>query len=125
MAGDYQYQLEPNLSVDEFVDILKRSTLAERRPVHDGVAIAQMLAHADIIITARKDNRLIGVSRAITDFSYATYLSDLAVDVQHQGRRVGRELVRRTHDAAGRKTTLILLAAPAAATYYQHIGMRR
>lgn len=62
-------------------------------------------------------------SRAITDFSYCTYLSDLAVNEGYQGTGIGRELIRRTHEAAGRHTHLILLAAPKARSYYPHIGM--
>jgi predicted N-acetyltransferase YhbS len=119
------YQLEPDLSVEEFIDVLVRSTLAERRPVADRPSIAKMLAHADILVTARQDGRLVGVSRAISDFSYCTYLSDLAVDEAFQGQGIGRELIRRTHDAAGLATMLILLSAPKAQTYYPHIGMAK
>jgi GNAT superfamily N-acetyltransferase len=121
---DLAYLLEPDLTSAEFIDVLRRSTLAERRPVDEAAVIAGMLAHADLIVTARStDGLLIGVSRAITDFSYCTYLSDLAVDAKYQGRGIGRELIRRTHEAAGLATRLILLAAPAAATYYPHVGM--
>lgn len=119
------YQVEPHLSCDEFIDVLVRSTLAERRPVDDREVIAGMLRHADLIVTARAGAVLVGVSRAITDYSYCTYLSDLAVDRAFQGRGIGRELVRRTHEAAGLHTSLILLAAPGAATYYPHIGLTR
>jgi len=119
-----EYAVEPGLSVDEFIDILRRSTLAERRPVDDATTMAGMLAHADLIVTARDSRRLlVGVSRAITDFNYCTYLSDLAVDEAFQRQGIGRELIRRTHLAAGLKTNLILLAAPKAETYYPHIGM--
>jgi predicted N-acetyltransferase YhbS len=117
--------LEPALSVEEFIDVLKRSTLAERRPVEDASTMAGMLAHAGIIATARDSRRLlVGVSRAITDFSYCTYLADLAVDVSFQRLGIGRELIRQTHLAAGLHTSLILLAAPKAETYYPHIGMQ-
>jgi ribosomal protein S18 acetylase RimI-like enzyme len=120
------YQIEPELKADEFVDLLHRSTLAERRPVSEPDTIAGMLANADLIVTARSaDGVLVGVSRAITDFSYCTYLSDLAVDVAFQRLGIGRELVRRTHEAAGTNTSLILLSAPKAQTYYPHIGMRQ
>lgn len=120
------YALEPHLQAGEFVDVLRRSTLAARRPVDQPQTIAGMLAHADIILSARNaDGLLVGVSRAITDFSYCTYLSDLAVDAAFQGQGIGRELIRRTHVAAGLHTSLILLAAPQAETYYPHIGMRR
>jgi GNAT superfamily N-acetyltransferase len=119
-----QYQIEPQLEPDQFVDVLQRSTLAARRPVDDAAAIVGMLRHASVIVTARLDNqRLVGVSRAISDFSYCTYLSDLAVDQDYQRQGIGRELIRRTHEAAGLNTTLILLSAPAAREYYPHIGM--
>ncbi len=118
------YQLEPDLAGADFIDVLVRSTLAERRPVDRPDVIDAMLRRADIIVTARVDERLVGVSRAISDFSYCTYLSDLAVDEAHQGNGIGRELIRRTHEAAGLGTMLILLAAPNARTYYPHIGMQ-
>jgi GNAT superfamily N-acetyltransferase len=119
------YRIEPDLSVADFIVVLERSTLAERRPVSDRETIGQMLAHADIVLTARQDWQLVGVSRAITDFSYCTYLSDLAVDAAFQGQGIGRELIRRTHEAAGLATMLILLSAPKAQTYYPHIGMTK
>lgn len=123
--ADIVYAVEPHLGADDFIDILRRSTLAARRPVDDPAVIAGMLAHAGVIVTARTpDRRLVGVSRAITDFSYCTYLSDLAVDVAYQRRGIGRELIRQTHAAAGSGTMLMLLAAPQAEAYYPHIGMR-
>lgn len=118
-------QLEPGLSAEEFIDVLRRSTLAERRPVDDRERMAAMLRNAAVIVTARADGLLVGVARAVSDFAYCTYLSDLAVDAAHQGKGIGRELIRRTHDAAGRQTTLVLIAAPKAETYYPHIGLAK
>ena len=121
---DVQLKLEPGLSATEFIDILQRSTLAERRPVEDAATMAGMLRHADVIATARTAaGLLVGVARSITDFHYCTYLSDLAVDVAYQRGGIGRKLIDFTHEAAGRSTTLILLSAPAAESYYPHIGM--
>jgi GNAT superfamily N-acetyltransferase len=117
------YRLEPELTPEDFCDVLRRSTLAERRPVGDLDTIRAMLKNADVTVTARIDGLLVGVSRAITDFAYCTYLSDLAVDERHQRHGIGRELIRRTHEAAGFNTTLILLSAPKARSYYPHIGM--
>jgi predicted N-acetyltransferase YhbS len=119
------YQQEPALQPDEFIDVLVRSTLAERRPIHDGAIIRRMLENADIIVTARVSGLLVGISRALTDFAFCTYLSDLAVDQAYQRRGIGRELIRLTHEAAGRHTTLILLAAPRAETYYPHVGLTK
>lgn len=119
------YAVEPTLAASEFVAVLHSSGLAERRPVAYPETVAGMLANADLIITAREGDELVGVSRAITDFAYCTYLSDLAVDVRLQGQGIGRELIRRTHVEAGLVTTLILLAAPAAEGYYPHVGMQQ
>jgi GNAT superfamily N-acetyltransferase len=124
-AVDVTYQLEPDLSPDEFIDVLVRSTLAQRRPVHDINTTLAMLKNAGVIVTARLDGLVVGVARAITDFAFCTYLSDLAVDERHQRKGIGRELIRRTHEAAGLHTTLILLAAPKAQTYYPHVGMAK
>ena len=122
---DVRYTIEPELGADEFIDVLRRSTLAERRPVADRDRIAGMLEHADVIATARtSDGLLVGVSRAISDYHYCTYLSDLAVDAAFQRRGIGRELILRTHAAGGFHTSLILIAAPKARSYYPHIGMQ-
>lgn len=121
--GNIIYCSEPQLSAQEFVSVLQRSGLAERRPVDQPQTIAGMLQHASLIVTARQGGKLVGVSRAISDFSYCTYLSDLAVDRALQRRGIGRRLIDLTHAAAGRQTMLILLAAPAARDYYPHIGM--
>src|ERR1700680_2052776 len=112
------YQLESGLAPAEFVDLLERSTLAERRPVHEADTIQAMRDNADVIVTARHDGLLVGVSRAITDYAFCTYLSDLAVAVEFQRQGIGRELIRKTHEAAGIGTALILLAAPKAQSYY-------
>jgi len=125
VVGDIQYAQEPSLDSGEFIDVLVRSSLAERRPVDDVERMRTMLRQADIICTARRDGRLIGVSRAITDFSYCTYLSDLAVDTAFQGQGIGKQLIEKTHAAAGKQTRIILLAAPAAESYYPHIGMEQ
>lgn len=117
------YRLEPELSLEEFIDLLVRSTLGERRPITDRETISGMLKNADLIVTARDEGRLVGISRAITDYHFCTYLSDLAVDQSAQKGGIGKELIRRTHAAAGLKTTLYLVAAPQAETYYPHIGM--
>ncbi len=116
---------EPNLTVEEFRAVLVASTLDRRRPVNEPERLERMLREADLIVTARDGARLVGISRALTDFAYCCYLSDLAVDVAYQHQGIGRMLVAETHRRAGvEDTTLLLTAAPAAETYYPKIGMQ-
>jgi predicted N-acetyltransferase YhbS len=117
------YAVEPNLTAREFRDVLVASTLAERRPVDDLPRLDRMLRNADLIITAREAGGLVGISRAMTDFAYCCYLADLAVDAAYQRQGIGRCLIEETRRHAGPLTNLILVAAPAAETYYPRIGM--
>lgn len=117
------YQIENDLSAAEFVDVLQRSTLGERRPVDDPERIANMLKHANLILTARLDGKLIGVARSLSDFAFCTYMSDLAVDMAFQHQGIGKELIRQTKLVCG-KGKLLLLAAPKARGYYPKIGMK-
>lgn len=118
------YKIENELPAEEFIQVLIDSTLGERRPVTDKDRIIKMLEAADLIITARYRGKLVGVARSISDFVYCTYLSDLAVDERHQGKGIGKELIRQTK-LASPQATLILLAAPKAVNYYPKIGMRK
>lgn len=118
------YGVEADLSADEFIDVLERSTLAERRPVDDRARIEKMLANADLIVTARNsDGHLVGVSRAVTDFSFCCYVSDLAVDQAVQGSGIGKALMKRTWEEAGEQGTFVLLSAPKALSYYPQAGL--
>lgn len=117
-----RYEAERPITDVEFIDLLRRSTLAERRPVDDPGCIRAMLRHANLLCTAWDDGRLVGVARSVTDFEYCCYLSDLAVDALYQKKGIGRELIRATQSRLGPRARLILLAAPAAESYYPRIG---
>ncbi|AEE47963.1 GNAT family N-acetyltransferase [Haliscomenobacter hydrossis] len=118
------YQIENNLSVAEFQAVLLASTLGERRPIDQPERLQKMLEHANLIVTARADGKLVGISRALTDFAFCTYLSDLAVDEEYQHQGIGTELIRQTK-LASPEAKLILLSAPKATGYYPKIGMTR
>ncbi|MBC7931983.1 MAG: GNAT family N-acetyltransferase [Rubrivivax sp.] len=116
------YRTGNDLDLDAVIELYEASTLGERRPVGDRERMASMLANANLVITAWEGDLMVGISRSISDFSYITYLSDLAVRVSHQRSGIGKELMRRTQEAGGAKTTLLLLSAPAAVDYYPHVG---
>lgn len=116
-----QYRTGNDLDLDQMIELYVDSTLGERRPVSERDRMEAMRRNANLTITAWDGDLLAGISRALTDFTWATYLSDLAVRRSYQRQGIGKELVRLTREAAP-KAMLILLAAPAAADYYRHIG---
>jgi len=115
------YRTGNDLDLDAVIELYHTSTLGERRPVADRGRMALMLRHANLVVTAWDGELLVGIARSLSDFSYATYLSDLAVRVSHQRQGIGRELIRRTQGAGG-AAMIVLLAAPKAEDYYPRLG---
>jgi predicted N-acetyltransferase YhbS len=81
-----------------------------------------MLKHAKLTITAWDCEKLVGISRTLTDFAYAAYLADLAVDEKYQRSGIGKQLIEETKERLGPECMIVLLAAPKANEYYEHIG---
>jgi predicted N-acetyltransferase YhbS len=115
------YRLGNDVDLDAVIDVYRSSTLGERRPVDDRETMEKMLAAANLVVTAWDGDRLVGVSRSLSDFAFCTYLSDLAVRLEYQRQGIGKELMRRTQKA-GKSATVFLFAAPAAVEYYEHVG---
>lgn len=116
------YKIGGDLDLDQTIELYRASTLAERRPVGDRDCMREMIERADLIVTAWDGERLVGISRTLTDFCYVAYLADLAVDQAYQRQGIGRALIDRTQAALGEKAIIVLLAAPAAESYYPHVG---
>lgn len=119
---EIHYDTTRKITEAQFVDLLRRSTLAERRPVEDSRCIQAMLQHANLLCTAWHEDKLVGLARSLTDFEYCCYLSDLAVDVAYQKQGIGRKLIAVTKANLGAGAKLILLSAPKAEGYYPKIG---
>lgn len=117
-----EYKINTAISADEFIDLLDRSTLAERRPVDDRACMKGMIENSNLVVSAWQDDLLVGIARSVTDFHYACYTSDLAVDKELQRSGVGKKLQVLTQKQLGPKCKLIVIAAPAANEYYEHIG---
>lgn len=125
MSGEIVVAREARLDAREFLDVLRRSGLADRRPADDPDRIAAMSANANLIVTARNGSRLVGVARSVTDFAYCCYCSDLAVDRAFQGRGLGRRLIELSRAELHPKARFLLVSASAAIPFYERIGMER
>lgn len=123
--SEITYRRGNDLDLDEVLDLYRSCSLGARRPIDDRSILADMIRHANLIITAWEGDLLVGISRTMTDFTYVAYLADLAVRESHQRRGIGVELIRQTREAMGPRSMIVLLSAPAAVEYYPKIGFTR
>ena len=119
---EIEYKINAPISTDQFIELLRESTLGERRPIEDRACMEGAIENSNLTVTAWHGNALVGIARSITDFHYACYLSDLAVHKSYQKSGIGKRLQMITQDRLGPRCKLILIAAPAANEYYQHLG---
>ncbi|GAA0571606.1 GNAT family N-acetyltransferase [Actinomadura welshii] len=121
MTWDIKRENGTGLDLDEVLEVYRSSGLGERRPIAETGRMAAMVRNANLVVTCRIDGELAGIARSISDFSYVTYLSDIAVRRAHQRSGIGRALIEATRKEAP-QAKIVLLSAPAAADYYPHIG---
>ncbi|MGL5127622.1 MAG: GNAT family N-acetyltransferase [Aeromonas popoffii] len=114
------YRRDVDITPAQLAQVFRRSGI--RRPVDDLPRIAKMLEHGNLLVTAWDGERLVGVARALTDFCFCCYLSDLAVDREYQKQGIGATLIRSVKDAIGEQSMLLLLAAPEVMEYYPKAG---
>lgn len=119
---DIAYRDDAKITVEATIDLYKRSTLGERRPVDRSDIFEGMLNNSNLTITAWHGERLVGISRSLTDFTYVAYLADLAVDAEYQRHGIGKRLIHETKRRLGRECMIVLLAAPKANAYYAKVG---
>ena len=117
-----QFRDDANITAEQAIDLYIRSTLGERRPIHNKETFEAMLKNANLTITAWDEDTLVGIARTLTDFAYVAYLADLAVDQQYQHSGIGKQLIANTQSRLGPECMIVLLAAPKANEYYEHIG---
>lgn len=116
------YEDSVKLDVEEVIELYRRSTLGERRPVERPDQFAAMLANANLIITAWDEKKLVGIARSLTDFAYVAYLSDLAVDQAYQKMGIGQRLIAETKQRLWPECKIVLFSAPLANAYYPKLG---
>jgi len=109
--------------INQIVDIYNSSGI--NRPTTDKARIEKMFSNSNLIITAWDKEKLVGISRSLTDFCYCCYLSDLVVRKEYQRSGIGKKLIGLTKDSIGKQTSLILLSAPTALDYYPRVGFQK
>ncbi len=117
------YKTNAKLEAHELSDLFRASGI--KRPVDDLNRIKKMIENSNLVVTAWDGEKLVGIARALSDFSYCCYLSDLAVDKEYQNQGIGHELVNEIQKLISEESNLVLLSAPEAMEYYPKIGFEK
>ncbi len=117
------YQDMKDIKAEDVSRVFMKSGI--KRPYQDLDRMERMIKHADIIITAWDADQMVGIARAITDYSYCCYLSDLAVDSAYQKCGIGKELIQKVREKIGEESSLVLISAPGAVDYYPKVGFEK
>ncbi|MCM3569946.1 GNAT family N-acetyltransferase [Neobacillus mesonae] len=123
MNAKIDYKLNTSITAKELSQLFKASGI--KRPADDLPRLQKMITNADLTFSAWDGEKLAGIARAITDFSYCCYLSDLAVDKDYQKCGIGKRLVTLLREEIGDEVTLLLLSSPIAMEYYPRIGFEK
>lgn len=121
MTWNIRRESSVDLDLHEVLAVYRSSGLGERRPIADTERMAAMVRNANLILSCRIDGELVGLARSISDFSYVTFLSDIAVSGAYQRSGIGRALIEATQKEAP-QAKIVLLSAPAATGFYPRIG---
>ncbi len=110
-------------SAQQIIELYDHAALP--RPTRDSQRIQAMFENSDLIMTAWDGEKLVGVSRTITDWVWCSYLADLAVSPDYERSGVGKTLVQLTKQKIGERSMLLLLSVPTAMDYYPKVGFVR
>jgi ribosomal protein S18 acetylase RimI-like enzyme len=117
----YKFDVVPN--AQQVIELYNDAGLP--RPTHDPQRIGAMLENSDLIVTAWDADKLVGVSRTITDWVWCSYLADLAVSPDYRRSGIGKKLIELTKERVGEQSMVLLLSVPTAMDYYPKIGFER
>lgn len=118
------YKHNAKIEVLEAIELYKKSTLGERRPIDRLDIFEGMIKNANLVISAWHKERLVGIARSLTDFTYVAYLADLAVDQAYQRQGIGKRLIEETRQRLDKECMIVLMAAPQANEYYSPLGFQ-
>ena len=118
------YGREHDLTVEDYVSVISRTAMRDRRPLANATRLRAMLDGANFVVTARgTDGKLLGLARCISDEAWICYCAELAVREDCQGQGIGKKLIETCTELLGPGISLTLNADPEAVRFYERIGM--
>jgi ribosomal protein S18 acetylase RimI-like enzyme len=120
MSAPISYRFDVVPTAQQVIELYNDAGLP--RPTHDPKRIKAMFENSDLIITAWDQDKLVGISRTITDWVWCSYLADLVVSPGYKRSGIGKKLVELSREKVGEQSMLLLLSVPTAMDYYPRVG---
>ena len=120
MAITYLTEHVPD--INDVIKLYSACFLENPRPTDDSERLSKMIQSASLLCTAYDNNALVGMCRALSDFSYVTYISDLAVLPAYQGKQIGKKMLDIIAQKSESVEKIVLLSSQSANSYYPHLN---
>jgi ribosomal protein S18 acetylase RimI-like enzyme len=116
---DYSWRYDAE-GVDwrELSDLYRIAPLGEKPPD----ALATVFGNSKLACFVSLDGALVGAGRALSDGLDCSYIADVAVHPDHQGRGLGQAIIRQLVSFSRGHKKIILYANPGAEGFYRKLG---
>ena len=106
---------------DELSNLYRIAPLGNKKPADLKTVFSNSMFRCFVY----DDDRLIAAGRALADGVDVSYLADIAVHPEYQGRGLGKEIVLRLREVSKNHRKIILYAAPGKDGFYLKLGFKR
>ena len=118
MSADEWSDDDAQIDWGELSELYRVAPLGEKPPD----ALRTVFGNSRFMCFVRSEGRLIGAGRAVADGVDCSYIADMDVHPDHQGRGLGQEIVRRLAEASRGHKKIILYANPGREGFYRRLG---
>lgn len=112
---------ETGLDWDELSQLYRIAPLGVKPPE----SLKTVFGNSRFKCFVRADDRLVGAGRALADGLDCSYIADVAVHPDHQGRGLGRAIIGKLVELSGEHNKIILYANPGTEGFYARLGFHR
>lgn len=119
--ADVRWVDDVDVDWEELSALYRAAPLGEKPPD----ALETVFSASRFTTFAYAGDELVAVGRALADGLDCAYIADVAVRPDHQGRGLGREVIRRLVARAAGHKKILLYANPGTEGFYAGLGFRR
>ena len=114
-----KYKKSKNLPIQKLVTLY--NSVGWKQAKHPDL-LKKAIKNSDYVISAWDNDKLIGLGRAITDWSFAVYICDVLVLKEYQNKRIGREITKRLMEPFKNFHNQVVMTEEESKEFYKKFG---